>query len=76
MITYQRKPGKLSYFGGVGENNRVMIVDTDNKKSLDSYQIGEIYCKCDGMMTGYYKEPKTNNKAIDDDGWLRKVLSN
>ncbi|MGY3942833.1 AMP-binding protein [Aeromonas tecta] len=31
---------------------------------------GEILCRCDGMMLGYYKDPEHSKEAIDADGWL------
>jgi long-chain acyl-CoA synthetase len=31
---------------------------------------GEILCRCDGMMIGYYKDPEHSAEAIDADGWL------
>ncbi|MDM5130944.1 AMP-binding protein [Aeromonas piscicola] len=31
---------------------------------------GEILCRCDGMMLGYYKDPEHSAEAIDGDGWL------
>ncbi|WP_287147179.1 AMP-binding protein [Aeromonas sp.] len=31
---------------------------------------GEILCRCEGMMLGYYKDPEHSAEAIDGDGWL------
>ncbi|MEN9585995.1 MAG: hypothetical protein RLZZ616_3001 [Pseudomonadota bacterium] len=31
---------------------------------------GEIICRCEGMMLGYYKDPEHSAEAIDGDGWL------
>ncbi|SIQ72617.1 long-chain acyl-CoA synthetase [Aeromonas sp. RU39B] len=31
---------------------------------------GEILCRCDGMMLGYYKDPDSSAATLDSDGWL------
>ncbi|MCS0538379.1 AMP-binding protein [Aeromonas veronii] len=31
---------------------------------------GEILCRCEGMMLGYYKDPEHSDEAIDAEGWL------
>lgn len=31
---------------------------------------GEILCRCEGMMLGYYKDPEHSAEAIDAEGWL------
>ncbi|MDO2948872.1 AMP-binding protein [Aeromonas simiae] len=31
---------------------------------------GEILCRCEGMMLGYYKDEQSSRAALDDDGWL------
>ena len=32
--------------------------------------IGELLCRGDNVMLGYYKDPERTLKVIDDDGWL------
>lgn len=38
--------------------------------SLRISEEGEILCRCEGMMVGYYKDPESSASTIDADGWL------
>ena len=37
----------------------------------DEYGVGEIVCRSESVMLGYYKDPEETAKVLSPDGWLR-----
>ncbi|MFQ1896757.1 AMP-binding protein [Aeromonas veronii] len=58
-INYPFRADKIGTVGKAGIGVTIKISDE-----------GEILCRCEGMMLGYYKDPEHSAKAIDAEGWL------
>ncbi|MDM5058121.1 AMP-binding protein [Aeromonas rivipollensis] len=58
-LNYPFRADKIGTVGKAGPGVTLKISDE-----------GEILCRCDGMMLGYYKDPEHSAEAIDADGWL------
>ena len=58
-INYPFRADKIGTVGKAGPGVTIKISDE-----------GEILCRCEGMMLGYYKDPEHSAEAIDADGWL------
>lgn len=58
-INYPFMADKIGTVGKAGLGVSIKISDE-----------GEILCRCEGMMLGYYKDPEHSAEAIDADGWL------
>ncbi|MFM5523527.1 AMP-binding protein [Aeromonas jandaei] len=58
-INYPFRADKIGTVGKAGPGVTIKISDE-----------GEILCRCEGMMVGYYKEPEHSAEAIDAEGWL------
>ena len=58
-INYPFRADKIGTVGKAGIGVTIKISDE-----------GEILCRCDGMMVGYYKDPEHSAEAIDAEGWL------
>ncbi|MCF5892539.1 AMP-binding protein [Aeromonas veronii] len=58
-INYPFRADKIGTVGKAGIGVTIKISDE-----------GEILCRCEGMMLGYYKDPEHSAEAIDADGWL------
>ncbi|WP_421227731.1 AMP-binding protein [Aeromonas enteropelogenes] len=58
-INYPFRADKIGTVGKAGLGVTIKISDE-----------GEILCRCEGMMLGYYKDPEHSAEAIDADGWL------
>ncbi|MCE9950601.1 AMP-binding protein [Aeromonas allosaccharophila] len=58
-INYPFRAGKIGTVGKAGLGVTIKISDE-----------GEILCRCEGMMLGYYKDPEHSAEAIDAEGWL------
>ncbi|MFH7524312.1 AMP-binding protein [Aeromonas enteropelogenes] len=55
-------PFRADKIGTVGKAGLGVIIKISDE--------GEILCRCEGMMLGYYKDPEHSAEAIDADGWL------
>ncbi|XP_031328707.1 4-coumarate--CoA ligase 1-like [Photinus pyralis] len=51
-------------------NMAIKIVDVDTGKSLGPMAVGEIWCRGDIIMKGYFNDPEATRNTIDEDGWL------
>ena len=58
-INYPFRADKIGTVGKAGPGVTIKISDE-----------GEILCRCEGMMVGYYKDPEHSAEAIDVEGWL------
>ena len=58
-INYPFRADKIGTVGKAGIGVNIKISDE-----------GEILCRCEGMMLGYYKDPEHSAEAIDAEGWL------
>ncbi|WOE68225.1 AMP-binding protein [Aeromonas allosaccharophila] len=58
-INYPFRADKIGTVGKAGLGVTIKISDE-----------GEILCRCEGMMLGYYKDPEHSAEAIDAEGWL------
>ncbi|MBM0417452.1 AMP-binding protein [Aeromonas veronii] len=58
-INYPFRADKIGTVGKAGIGVTIKISDE-----------GEILCRCEGMMLGYYKDTEHSAEAIDAEGWL------
>ncbi|MBL0447201.1 AMP-binding protein [Aeromonas veronii] len=58
-INYPFRADKIGTVGKAGIGVTIKISDE-----------GEILCRCEGMMLGYYKDHEHSAEAIDAEGWL------
>ncbi|MGL6413326.1 AMP-binding protein [Aeromonas veronii] len=58
-INYPFRADKIGTVGKAGIGVTIKISDE-----------GEVLCRCEGMMLGYYKDPEHSAEAIDAEGWL------
>ncbi len=49
----------------------VRIVDPETLRDVPTGKEGEIWCRGETVMIGYYKDPDATRQAITADGWLR-----
>jgi fatty-acyl-CoA synthase len=49
----------------------VKIVNPETFETMPPGQDGEVWCRGDTVMMGYYKDPEATRQAITEDGWLR-----
>ena len=59
---------RLESCGKCFSNSEIKIVDTHNNE-VPAKTIGEIICRTDQIMDGYFNREKANNEAIKD-GWF------
>ena len=52
-------------------NCEVRIVDPFGARPLATGEIGEVWCRGETVMMGYYKNPEATRATITEDGWLR-----
>ena len=46
----------------------IKIVD-EHRRELHPGQVGELACRGENIMLGYYRAPEATSKVIDDEGW-------
>lgn len=54
------------YSCGTPASRMIVAIDSPDPENIP----GEIICKGDNLMIGYYKNPEATAQAIDKDGWL------
>ena len=60
---------KRKRFGSIGVASYKVEVRLDNVDPKTGE--GEIVCRGDNVMLGYYKDPERTIKVLDEDGWFR-----
>lgn len=53
------------------QNHQLKVVDPVSLKELPRGVEGELVCRGNVVIRGYYKRPEANQETIDKDGWLR-----
>ncbi|HXW76365.1 MAG TPA: AMP-binding protein [Candidatus Eremiobacteraceae bacterium] len=51
------------------------VVDPHTGNAVAAGSVGELWCRGQGMMKGYYKEPAATSRAIDAEGWYHSPYS-
>lgn len=46
----------------------VKVVDSERRELLPG-EVGELACRSDSVMLGYYRSPEMTSQVIDDEGW-------
>ncbi|XP_014211352.1 4-coumarate--CoA ligase 1-like [Copidosoma floridanum] len=71
MVVYQRSAfKKIDSIGYVVGGIKMKIIDSAMGNKLGPNQQGELCFKFDGIMLGYFKNPRETKKMLDDEGWL------
>jgi acyl-CoA synthetase (AMP-forming)/AMP-acid ligase II len=50
------------------EGTEVKVVDNEGKK-LPPGEVGELVCRGDGVMIGYFKDAESTARVLDEEGW-------
>ena len=51
--------------------SEVRVVDPATGTPLAAGEVGEVWCRGETVMMGYYRDPKATREAINAEGWLR-----
>jgi fatty-acyl-CoA synthase len=70
LITRMDDPDEMQVasVGRATSDATIKIVD-EQRRELPPGQVGELACRMDSIMLGYYKAPEATAEAIDADGW-------
>jgi fatty-acyl-CoA synthase len=52
-------------------NCEVRVVDPQTGEPRPAGEVGEVWCRGETVMMGYYKNPQATRETITEDGWLR-----
>ena len=52
-------------------NCEVRVVDPQTGEPLAAGEVGEVWCRGETVMMGYYKNPQATRETITEEGWLR-----
>jgi len=51
--------------------SEVLVVDPASGAPLAAGEVGEVWCRGETVMMGYYRDPEATREAITPQGWLR-----
>ena len=66
LISSERWEDHKLYSCGMPASRMTIKIDSSDPENI----AGEILCKGDNLMIGYYKNPEATAQAINEDGWL------
>lgn len=52
-------------------DTEVRVVDPASGRPLAAGEVGEVWCRGETVMMGYYKNPEATHAAITGEGWLK-----
>ena len=67
LISYCDRSRYAKYSCGIAAAPLEVRIDSSNPRRV----LGEIQCKGDAVMKGYYKNPDATNATFTSDGWLK-----
>jgi len=62
--------GKIESIGKFVPWMEARIVD-ENGNTLRENEVGELWVRGEGVMSGYYKQPELTKEILTEDGWLK-----
>ncbi|NDV81381.1 long-chain fatty acid--CoA ligase [Bacteroides sp. 51] len=66
LISSSRWTDHKLFSCGTPASRMIVAIDSPDPENIP----GEIICKGDNLMMGYYKNPEATAQAVDKDGWL------
>lgn len=66
LISSSRWTDHKLFSCGTPASRMIVTIDSPDPENIP----GEIICKGDNLMMGYYKNPEATAQAVDKDGWL------
>ena len=76
LMTPNDGPSPYGSAGFVLPRMHVRIVDVDTGRDCGVGKEGELWCRGDNVMKGYYKRPDVTRECIDQQGWFHSGKCN
>ena len=70
LMTPNDGPSPYGSAGFVLPRMQVRIVDVGTGRDCGVGEEGELWCRGDNVMKGYYKRPDVTRQCIDEQGWF------